>query len=54
MAKRDHIGIDFRNLPAEALEEIRKVAEKHGSEVVDVEPLSETLEEFFIKTVQGK
>lgn len=54
LARRDHIGIDFRNLPAEALEEIREVAQKYGSEVVDVEPSSETLEEFFIKTVQGK
>lgn len=53
LAKRNHIGIDFRNLPPEGLEEIRKVAEKYGSEVVDVEPSTETLEDFFIKTIEA-
>lgn len=53
LAKRDHIGVDFRNLPPEGLEEIRRMAEKYGSEVVDVEPSTETLEEFFIKTVEA-
>ena len=53
LVRRDHVALTFRNLGDASKKKIEELAAKEGAQLVSAENTLETLEDFFLRTVQG-
>jgi ABC-2 type transport system ATP-binding protein len=53
LVRRDHVALTFRNLGEDAKKKIEELAAKEGAQLISAENTLETLEDFFLRTVQG-
>ena len=54
LVRKDHVSLTFRNLSDDAARKLTELAAQNGAQLVAQENTQETLEDVFLRTVQGK
>jgi ABC-2 type transport system ATP-binding protein len=53
LVRRDHVALTFRNLGDETRRKLVDIAKQEGAELISADNTLETLEDVFLRTVQG-
>jgi len=53
LVRRDHVALTFRNLGDETRRKLVEIAKQEGAELISADNTLETLEDVFLRTVQG-